>query len=317
MSQLLSRFASNLFWLARYMERAENLARILQVNETFARDRKGASDWRPILELNNDLEQFDKTYDKVTAADVLYFYILDRENPTSIIFSVHAARENARGLRHLISTEMWSQLNMMHSWLLGLKKKDLALSELSNLCMKIKEGCQAHAGITDGTFYRDESWCFYSLGKYLERVDQTSRLLDIKYRHPGSEGGDGDPLSDASLWNTLLRSGAGYHAFRRVQPRGMRAPDVSGFFIFDQAFPRSMSTCITELDEILEKLDRDFGLERGEAVVSVMDEVHDTLTAMKDETYWDESLHLRMDHVQLLTGRLSNELAIRYFGQQA
>ncbi|MEJ1993658.1 MAG: alpha-E domain-containing protein [Limibacillus sp.] len=319
MSQLLSRFAESLFWLARYMERSENLARILQVNETFARDRSGASDWRPVLELNSDLERFLESHEKVTAKDVLHFYVLDRENPTSIIFSVRAARENARALRHLISTEMWSQLNVFHSWLLSLKKKDLALAELSTLCSAIKENCQTHAGITEGTFYRDESWCFYSLGRQLERVDQTSRLLDIKYRHPGYEGNDGtiDPTSDASLWNTLLRSGAGYHAFRRVQPRGMKAPDVAGFFLFDHAFPRSMTTSLAELDGVFTQLNEEYQLERGGEVAQVMGEIHEAMSAMARETYWDESLHWRMDHIQLLTGKLSNAIARRFFGQDA
>lgn len=314
MSQLLSRFAENLFWLARYMERAENLARILQVNETFARDRKGSSDWAPIVELNSDEKAFYKKHEKAGAAEVLHFYILDRENPNSIIFSVHAARENARALRHLISTEMWSQLNVFHGWLLSLKKKDLALSELSHLCSEIKENCQAHTGITEGTFYRDESWCFYILGKYLERVDQTSRLLDIKYRHPGDEGID--PTSDASLWNTLLRSGAGYHAFRRVQPRGMKAQDVAGFFIFDQAFPRSMATCVAELEETFEQLKTDYALKPGKQVTAVMGEIEKALKTMKGEAYWDESLHRRMDDMQLLTGRLSDAIGQAFFDKE-
>ena len=314
MSQLLSRFAENLFWLARYMERAENLARILQVNETFARDRRGASDWAPIVELNSDEAEFYKKHEKAGAAEVLHFYILDRENPNSIIFSVHAARENARALRHLISTEMWSQLNVFHSWLLGLKKKDLALAELSFLCGRIKENCQAHAGITEGTFYRDESWCFYSLGKYLERVDQTSRLLDIKYRHPGEEGVD--PTSDASLWNTLLRSGAGYHAFRRVQPRGMKAQDVAGFFIFDQAFPRSMATCVAQLRATLDQLKKKYDLDPGKGTDAVIGEIETMMAAMKKELYWDVSLHQRMDDVQLLTGKLSNAIGQAFFDKE-
>ena len=146
---------------------------------------------------------------------------------------------------------------------------------------------------------------------FLERVDQTSRLLDIKYRHPGDEGID--PTSEASLWNTLLRSGAGYHAFRRVQPRGMKAQDVAGFFIFDQAFPRSMATCVGELQDTFDQLKTEYGLNPGKGVGAVMSEIDKALKSMKKESYWDESLHRRMDEVQLLTGKLSNAVGLAFF----
>ncbi|MEJ2014589.1 MAG: alpha-E domain-containing protein, partial [Limibacillus sp.] len=112
-------------------------------------------------------------------------------------------------------------------------------------------------------------------------------------------------------------SGAGYHAFRRVQPRGMKAPDVAGFFLFDHAFPRSMTTSLAELDGVFTQLNEEYQLERGGEVAQVMGEIHEAMSAMARETYWDESLHWRMDHIQLLTGKLSNAIARRFFGQDA
>ena len=131
MTRLLSRSAENLFWLARYIERAENLARILDVQETFARDSGGRQDWRMVLVINADAEAFYKLHTEAVSANVLRFYITERTNPTSIFASVHAARENARALRPLISTEMWRQLNMLYNRLLALKPADVAEEKLS------------------------------------------------------------------------------------------------------------------------------------------------------------------------------------------
>jgi uncharacterized alpha-E superfamily protein len=109
---LLARFAENNFWLARYMERVENLARILDVNETFAQDGRGPEDWLPIVHLHDDTARFFASHDAASAEAVIQFYVLERDNPTSIIAAVRMARENARSLRHLISTEMWRHLNV-------------------------------------------------------------------------------------------------------------------------------------------------------------------------------------------------------------
>jgi hypothetical protein len=147
--------------MARYMERAESLARILDVNETFARDRSGAQDWRPIVQLHNDDEAFFKRHKQATADAVVNFYLIDRKNPNSIVQSVWAARENARSLRHLISVEVWSQLNVFYEFVRGLRARNIGIAELSPLCQAIKEGCQLHTGIIEGTTYRDQGWTFY------------------------------------------------------------------------------------------------------------------------------------------------------------
>lgn len=297
------------------MERAENLARILQVNESFARDRLGARDWLPILQLNDDEEQFFKFHNEASADKVVHFYFLDRKNPTSIIASVHQARENARALRHLISTEMWTQVNVFHGRLTSLRSKDLALEKLSLVCADVKESCQTHAGITEGTYYRDEGWHFYNLGRFLERADQTSRLLDIKYRHPVSDSGPSteDPASEASLWNTLLRSGAGYHAFRRVHPRGMIAADVLKFFLCDPAFPRSIATCVKALEELVGELRSDYGLAPSEEITEKLQELNKL--ACKPTSGDERSDHVKrlMDRIQFLLVELSSAIDARFF----
>ena len=206
---LLARYADCIFWLARYVERAENLARILDVNETFSRDSRGAQNWRSIIQLNSDEERFFAAERKVSAASVLQFYVIDADNPNSIFNAFRYARENARTLRPLISTEMWAQLNVFYNRLAALDGEDLAPGRLSALFATIKEACQTHTGITDGTFFRDQGWYFYQLGRYIERADQTTRLLDIKYHLLLPDIADVGSPTDVSQWNALLRSAAG------------------------------------------------------------------------------------------------------------
>ena len=254
MNSLLARFAENSFWIARYMERAENLGRILEVNETFARDARGTNDWLPILKLHYDEEIFFKRYRTADATHVVRFYIIDLENSNSIACAVRAARENARGIRHLISLETWFQLNVMWNWVRSLGPRDLALSQLSPLCTQIKEGCQLHTGIVTRTLYRDQVWLFYTLGMLIERCDQTTRLVDIKYHALLPHWKDvGSPI-DIAQWNALLRSASAYHGYRRVYPHEMTPQSVAGFILLDPYFPRSIRRCVMEIEKTLSEL---------------------------------------------------------------
>ncbi|MGA8401678.1 MAG: alpha-E domain-containing protein, partial [Stellaceae bacterium] len=152
---LLARYAECIFWLSRFVERAENLARILEVHETYARDKTGARDWYSIVQLNADEETFAEKHSTASARNVIRFYLNDRENPTSILNTVKSARENGRTLRPLISTEMWVQLNVFYNRLNRIDDGELTPGALSPLLNDIKQACQTFTGITEGTFYRD------------------------------------------------------------------------------------------------------------------------------------------------------------------
>lgn len=317
MADLLARFAENCFWLARYMERAENLARILDVNEAFARRERGGEDWLPIVELHSDEERFYALHKKATTDSVVHFYVLDGDNPSSIISSVRMARENARSLRHLISTEMWTHLNVFCNFLQGLRRRDIALANLSRLCVTIKENCQTHEGITEGTFYRDQAWCFYFIGKYLERADQTSRLLDIRYhRLMRSEWEIGSP-ADVSEWNALLRSVAGYHAFRRTHPRGMRPADVAEFLIFNRYFPRAIATCVQGTSEIMRRLEEREDVAAEDGPGGAIRDLRRELESWTIDDVMRDGLHESMDWVQCRLIDLTKEMGRTFFGRNA
>jgi uncharacterized alpha-E superfamily protein len=314
LSSLLSRYADAIFWLARYVERAENLARILDVNETFSRDSRGYQHWDSVLGLYRDQARFRDSHDEVDTASVLYFYVLDQDNPTSIVSSVRMARENARTLRPLISTEMWIQLNVFYNRLRGLTRADIAEPRLARLCASIKEACQQHTGITDGTFYRDEGWYFYELGRHLERADQTTRLLDVKYHLLLPRPSDlGSPV-DVSHWNALLRSASAYHAFRRVHPRGMSPATVAGFLLFHADFPRSVLGCVGAADRGLRELCGRYDLSAGDDAAAVLGGLREELARLEIEEVLASGLHEFLDGVQLKLVGTTAEIGRAFFG---
>ncbi len=314
MSSLIARFAESTFWLGRYIERAENLARILDANETFARDQDGAIHWSPIVRLHADDERFHEKYQDTDAESVVRFYVLDQDNPTSIISCVAFARENARALRHLISTEMWMHLNVFYHRLLDVSTTTPMLPRLSRTCGWIKESCQSHMGIVEGTLYRDQAWYFHQIGKLVERADQTTRLLDISYLTPRVIDDERDREVERAQWNAVLRSVAGYHAFRRVHPRGMEPEAVASFLLFDESFPRSVSLCIGQIDSLHLELEETFTLQEGEAVSGELEALGTQLRQTKTTETSPAELHTHLDIMQQRLIALSDVIAMTYFG---
>jgi len=311
---LLSRYADCIFWLARYVERAENLARILDVNETFSRDSHGGQNWRSIVQLNADEERFFATHAAATTASVLEFYVVDGDNPTSIISAIRGARENARTLRPLISTEMWVQLNVFYNRLAAIGPEDLAPARLAPLFAAVKEACQTHTGITEGTFFRDQGWYFYQLGRCLERADQTTRLLDIKYHLLLPQPSDvGSPI-DVGQWNALLRSAAGYHAYRRLHAASTTPARVAGFLLFNQAFPRSVHHCLGEAGRLLAEVKSRYGLRGANDAAEELDRLRAVFGTLTITAILSEGLHEFLDLVQRQLNAVARDLAIAFFG---
>ena len=311
---LLARYADCIFWLARYVERAENLARILDVNETFSRDSHGAQNWRSIIQLNSDDDRFFADGREVSARNVLRFYVIDADNPSSIVSAIHAARENARTLRPLISTEMWVQLNIFYNRLIALGPADLMPGRLSALFATIKEACQTHTGITDGTFFRDQGWYFYQLGRYIERGDQTTRLLDIKYHLLLPSASDVGSPTDVSQWNALLRSAAGYHAYRRLHAASTTPARVAGFLLFNQAFPRSLHHCVREAARLLGDVKSRYSLRGGNDAAEELDRLRAVLGTLTIDEILRAGLHEFLDVTQRQLIAVSRDLGVAFFG---
>lgn len=296
--------------MARYIERTESMARILGVNSTFARDDSGLADWDKILELYADQDAFEERYESADAASVTYFYLLDLDHPGSILSSLRQARENARAIRHLISTEMWTHLNMFYNTARQWTRRDLRESNLARLYDQIVQSCQTFNGVSEGTFFRSETWMFSQMGRNLERADQTTRILDMGYDRLGLEKGD---AVGSVYWNALLRSVAGFHAFRNRHPMDAQPRDIASFLLYDNEFPRAVMLCVEELTVILRGIERMHGVKRRKAVEDARRELEFILETGPDRELTANQLHDFVDCVQAALGQMSTTLHKTYF----
>lgn len=315
-NSLLSRYAECMMWLARYMERMENLARLLEVTETFVRDSEGQTAWDSIISINSDEELFRTLRPAGQQADAVLFYLTERDNPGSVISMAHAIRENARAVRPLVSIELWTQLNVFTRWLLDLTPQDIKPNSLSTLCTRIRLECQTHYGIAEGTLYRDQAWLFYRLGKHLERCDQITRLVDIRYHmllpreeKPGS-------AIDITQWTAVLRSAAAYHAFRRLRPVTVTPANIVGFLLKNDGFPRSLAANLRQVDDVLGHLATHGGLRNQ---CAPLQECLDELRAsLNDQTAGDiilRGLHDYMNWVQVHIAQIQSAIACTFWPQ--
>ena len=310
---LIARHAGSALWLARYMERIENLARLLDVTKTFARDAEGGRNWLSLLRINGDEAAFFASHAAPEASSVARFYLLDPSNPASVRAAINHARENARTLRALISTEMWLQINVFHSRIRALVEADTASEQLSAVCAMLKEGVQAHTGITEGTFYRDQCWHFYMLGRHLERADQTTRLIDAKFNALMPTRAV-DAAIDAGEWNELLRAAAGYHAYRREYRHGYVPSEVAGFLLLHGAFPRSAGLNLAQADWHLTQLRSHYHLRGCTAPLGRLDHLRTMLASQPIATILERGLSPFLDWVQREIAALHDDIMTHLCG---
>lgn len=310
---LIARHAGSVLWLARYMERIENLARLLDVTKTFAGDGEGGRNWLSLLRINGDEAQYFANHAAPEAADVARFYLLDESNPTSVQSSIRMARENARTLRALISTEMWLQINVFHGSIRALTHADIVPEQFSGVCAMLKEGVQAHTGITEGTFYRDQCWHFYMLGRHLERADQITRLIDTKFNalRPATAT---DSEIDAGQWNELLRAAAGYHAYRREFPHGYLPREVAGFLLLHGAFPRSAGLNLSQADWHLTQLRSRYHLRGCSPSLGRLDHLRTMLASQTVDDILGRGLSPFLDWMQREIAALHEEIMVHLCG---
>ena len=248
---MLSRVADSLYWINRYVERAENISRFVEVSEAMALDCPpgSAEPWLPLIDASGDRELFDTMYPNGRADDVVQFLVRAEDNPNSVVNCIGIARENARQIREVITTEMWEQLNDIY-WTLQ-ESEGFWRQPPQEQLRDIRRACQLFYGITDSTLSRDLSWQFSRLGRLLERADKTTRILDVKYflllPSPDEVGGVLDELQ----WIALLRSAGAYQMFRKSRQQAIEPRAVAAFLLLDPIFPRSVRYCLERITETL------------------------------------------------------------------
>lgn len=245
---MISRVAEHCFWLARYLERAENTARVLEVNHTLLLDFHVPVEeqWKPLLIISGVHDYKGEP----TADNVQEFMTWDRDNPFSIASSLAWARENARIIREVISAEMWERMNFYHLWMQGGDSHTLYDAHRHEFYAQVRRINQLLHGIADATMSHGEAWEFFKLGTYLERASQVARVMDVKYHTLLPKVEDvGSPV-DSAHWIAILMSCSGYEPFHK-KPRPAPidpASAVAEFLIFDEQFPRSVRRCLWECE---------------------------------------------------------------------
>jgi uncharacterized alpha-E superfamily protein len=310
---LLARYAESMFWVARYLERVENTARLLDVTQTFESPGRESDSWYAMIRINADEEGFAKSGLSPEADDVKLYYLLDRENPNSIPAAMEAARTNARTLRPVISTEMWMQLNIMHRELLSIREEELAGDHLSRLCARIKMGVQEHTGITEGTLFRDQGYFFYMLGRLIERADQMTRLIDIRYHLLVPIGDEQRRVAELTQWGGVLRAAAGHHAFRRISVPDFKPVDVVGFLLTNRAFPRSVLLCVSQMEWHLTQLRSTYGLRGTVPALERVEEIRAALLGRPVDAMIADGLHDFLDALQRDLVLLAAEIGTAFF----
>jgi len=251
---LLSRVADSVYWMARYIERAENVARVIGVNQKLMLDLpSGFSDqWQPIVDTTGDRAIFLERYPAASRENVLQFLAFDQDNLNSIRSCVTAARENARSVRETISSEMWEQINSLYLLMAGLEFRKVE-EQLAQFCTQVRMACHLFQGITSVTLSHGEAWNFIRLGTMLERADKTTRILDVKYFILLPSVADvGTPYDDIQ-WSAVLKSVSGFEMYRKRH--GRISPDrIVEFLLLDADFPRAVRYCLGQADQALHNI---------------------------------------------------------------
>ncbi len=253
---MLSRIANTMYWMNRYLERAENYARFMDVNFNLSLESSpdAVQQWQPLVMITGDWPLYESLHKTVDKQKVIYFLGFDTQNPNSLYNSICNARENARAIRPEITKEVWEQINYLYYFVKeGLEKKRWEEQDPRLFFKTVKEGCQLLYGIFAISISRNDGWHFSKIGQLIERADKTSRVLDVKYHILlSTPKAVGTPF-DLAQWAALLKSVSAYDMYRKKHGK-LTALKISEFLILDQVFPRSMNFCLIEAEKSLKAI---------------------------------------------------------------
>jgi uncharacterized alpha-E superfamily protein len=263
---MLSRTADHLFWMARYSERAENLARLLDVTYQMSLvphdPQTERNNWHAVIVLNSLEVAYAKRYDEISAANVLHFMVRDDTHPSSIYSCLRAARENAHAVRGTLTAEMWETLNETWLQVQKLSFEQIMEGGIAGFFDWVKQRSSLLRGAMFGTMLQDDAFQFIRLGKLLERADNTARILDVKYQNLSgsgqsqmqSQGGEVEESSDFYHWGALLRSVSAFEVYRKVYRDVITPERVAELLILRDDLPRALHSCMQNVVTILDRV---------------------------------------------------------------
>lgn len=306
---MLSRVADSIYWLNRYIERAENVARFIDVNLNLMLDLPAEipQQWQPLVAVTGDEELFKAHYNEASIENVIQFLTFDSNYHNSIISCLKIARENARSIREVISSEMWEEVNSFYLMLEEASTQQKSLSVLPNLFSCVKMASHRFAGVMDATMSHNEGWHFGQLGRLLERADKTARILDVKYflLLPSAEW-VGTPL-DRIQWIALLKSASAYEMYRKCQ-HYITPSSVAAFLILDRQFPRSIHFCLWQSEQCLHQITQTPPGTWCNGAERALGKLCSQLSYLTIEDIIQSGLHEFLDAMQNSINKVGNEI---------
>lgn len=311
---MLSRVANSIYWMSRYIERAENYARFVSVNINLSYELPGiiSQQWTLLLDATHDKDVYESLYNIQDQNLIIDFLTFDKLNPNSLINILNHARENARTVKEALPKEIWEHLNRLYLELNRSKKP--STDQLPAFYENIKQKCQLFFGMLDGTLSRNEAHYFANLGKFLERADKTSRFLDIGYFNFSAVTKDkaANP-QDLLIWSAVLRSVSALNMYRQKY-KSLNQEHIIEFLIKDREFPRAICHCIKKAEYSLYRISgsrpQDSYSNEAEKQISLVKNMID-FTEIQDIV--DQSLHIFLNEFQTKNNEIDNQIFKVYF----
>lgn len=306
---MLARVAESLYWMARYCERAEDMARLINVNAHLMLDLpKGvAPGWRALIDISGAESVYQEKYGDFDEKNVVKFLIAEQDYCSSIVFCVNNARENARTIRDVIPREAWEHINAFSLWVKEKAEKSLSRRNRFDFLNEVIVRCQTLNGILAGSMNHDQGYLFFRLGRNLERADMTTRIIDVRSAGltPGSDSERYEHF-DNLQWMSVLKSLTAYQMYRQSMHVSVRRVEVLKFLFLSEVFPRAVMHCLGDLEAGIQNLPRNgvalASLARVKQLVKT-----DTATMTQNE------LHDFIDQVQIGLIAVGQALTDNYF----
>lgn len=309
---MLSRVAESLYWMSRYLERAESTARLVDVNLHLALDAAAdyGGQWGPLVNTAGDMDLFNKHYGAPTQDQVMQFLTFDSTNPNSILSCAWMARENARAVRDTISSEMWEQANRFYGFVKDHARGDNAPVNPHDFYTDVKMAVHLFDGIAEATMSHGDAWHFLRLGELLERADKTSRILDVKYfiLLPRWQGVGG--TIDTIQWAALLKSASALEMYRK-RYKSLSPAKVADFLILDQEFPRAIRWCLDRAGESLSSISQ--GLSRSSHYAQALGRLRGELRYAHIDQIMGRGLHEFLDDLQRQLSEIHEAITATFF----
>ncbi|MDX5151459.1 MAG: alpha-E domain-containing protein [Acidiferrobacterales bacterium] len=291
---MLSRVAENLYWFARYKERAENTARLINVNTNLVLDlpKSASLGWEPIIEILGSAEQYHADHDNVEERTVLRYLISDANNPVSIYTSMAMARENCRTIRDFVPREAWELIN--DAWLFAKNNAQQGISRRGRhqFLQGVISRVQTITGMLAGTMLHDQGYDFLKMGRNLERADMTTRIIDVRTANLLENSHEDLTPYENIQWMSVLKSLTAYQMYRRTIQVRVRRADVLGFLLQERRFPRAFYHAICEVESCLQELPR------NEEALATLKVLQKKVLAAKPARLKQERLHKFIDDLQ-------------------